>query len=198
MVCALDSLTIQPEHVQADMDEGSRQCAEDLARVDVHAAEIQRVHDTVKAMANERFTEYERLNSEIESVERSRKELRNWLETFESRVMTEMSMDSKLIDHTTESVKNLVKAHTEKTDLQELRARRARALGAVQHLMKIANLDPIASMSTQCCLCMERTIERAVVPCGHVFCNTCYSRAPNARICFTCRTPVTTTVRLYF
>lgn len=47
-----------------------------------------------------------------------------------------------------------------------------------------------------CSICTSGTVASALVPCGHVYCNTCAQKQRSQ--CYICRTSVKTTLRIYF
>ena len=54
--------------------------------------------------------------------------------------------------------------------------------------------------STECQVCMARAKDTALVPCGHVLCADCVTRANEERIveeCPVCRETVQSTMRVY-
>ena len=54
--------------------------------------------------------------------------------------------------------------------------------------------------STECQVCMARAKDTALVPCGHVLCAECVTRANEERIveeCPVCRETVQSTMRVY-
>ena len=58
------------------------------------------------------------------------------------------------------------------------------------------DLDP----GDECAVCMERAKDTALVPCGHVLCGVCVSKANDSRIvdeCPVCRVAVRSTMRIF-
>ena len=52
---------------------------------------------------------------------------------------------------------------------------------------------------SKCAICFTRERQAVFVPCGHVVCSSCSSRALNRNPprCFTCRTPIQDALRIY-
>ncbi len=66
------------------------------------------------------------------------------------------------------------------------------------------NLNVVSHMITdensenKCQICYSRTRTHCLVPCGHLVCTACTSRAQTRSRCFTCRAQIETIQRVFF
>ena len=54
------------------------------------------------------------------------------------------------------------------------------------------------NMGNTCSICVERTVDSFLNPCGHTACNICIEKMNNLNGCFICRMPIINTKKLYY
>ena len=65
-------------------------------------------------------------------------------------------------------------------------------------LLLLAELGGSATQTIDTCpVCCSRPREFALLPCGHLFCESCSGRAQTRGRCYTCRTPIENVARIY-
>ena len=74
----------------------------------------------------------------------------------------------------------------------ELRDRAATVLDTLKTLVGSVNDTP-----KSCNVCYSRPRNYCVLPCGHVYCESCANRAQTRGRCFTCRSTISQIVKIY-
>ena len=64
---------------------------------------------------------------------------------------------------------------------------------SIKHI--INKKDKFAEVEYCCKICLENPINIAILPCGHLFCNSCYEKSNNK--CYNCRGKITGLVNVY-
>jgi len=86
-----------------------------------------------------------------------------------------------------------------KMKLEEYEKEKMQLFEEIKMLKTVICTDDLTQKNNEsiCFICAEESIKCCFNPCGHTFCNSCASRITNKR-CYTCRAPVTSTIKLFF
>ena len=74
----------------------------------------------------------------------------------------------------------------------DLRSRSSGVLETLKDLVGSVNQGP-----PNCNVCYSRPRDYCVIPCGHVYCESCANRALSRLRCFTCRAAISQKIKIY-
>lgn len=198
---ALENATISEEDAVRARNAGSAACAESLASAGVNLKQLQLWYVAIKAEVTSRLEQYDAMERKLAETESTNRVLGNWLRDFESSVSpflsnadTDDSDDARC--ELVKSIQRVADAEHRAANLKEVREKRDEAMGALSRAARAASIVPEVVSQFQCALCMERTCDRAYIPCGHMLCATCDGRSTSDN-CFICRTTIGRVLRLY-
>ena len=75
----------------------------------------------------------------------------------------------------------------------ELQAKCEKVLQSIVELVGAVNVHK----KKTCSVCYTRELTTTLIPCGHVFCDSCCERAKRTNRCFTCRQRIDDSMRVY-
>ena len=75
----------------------------------------------------------------------------------------------------------------------ELAAKAEKTLQSITELVGAVNVHK----KKTCSVCYTRELTSTLIPCGHVFCDSCCERAARSNRCFTCRQRIESSMRVY-
>ena len=75
----------------------------------------------------------------------------------------------------------------------ELQAKCEKVLQSISDLVGTVNVHK----KKTCSVCYTRELTSTLIPCGHIFCDSCCERAARSNRCFTCRQRIESSMRVY-
>jgi hypothetical protein len=204
---------LDPEHDadeetwNGDTERGSVECGEALTEMGVCIADLDAARETIKRVIVDTYDTYIKAAARLDTANRTNDMLTKWMMDFECNIGPHIAIEHGpehteatrgVIDALVEAMRDLASHHAEVTAIGQLRTARAHAFGALQRAIRTVKTTPDAIVGSVCCICIDRTCDRAIIPCGHVICSTCYAKSNGiVSTCYMCRAPVERVVRLY-
>lgn len=203
---------LDPEHDDAetwngDCERGAVECGEALTEMGVCIADLDAARETIKRVILDKYDAYIKAAAKLDTANRTNDMLSKWMMDFECNIGPHIAVEHgpehaestrAVVDGLVEAMRDLASHHTEVTAVGDLRTARAHAFGALQRAIRTVKTTPDAIVGSVCCICIDRTCDRAIIPCGHVICSTCYAKSNGmVTTCYMCRAPVERVVRLY-
>lgn len=190
-----------------DCERGSVECGEALTSMGVCVADLDTARDAIKHVIADAYEKYVQAAAKLDTANRTNDVLAKWMMDFECNIGPHIVVEHgpehsestrTVINGLIESMRAVVSHHAEITRIGDLRTSRAHAFGALQRAVRAVKSTPDAIVGSVCCICIDRTCDRANVPCGHVICSTCYAKSNGmVTTCYMCRAPVERVLRLY-
>ena len=195
-----DSQEIPVESVEQD---GRKQCEALLLERGVKQEDLEKHMQEIKQTLVEKHAELCTVEDKLKEAQASSTVIKSWLQDYERTVMPRLSENAEFVEKISDlhtAINAVIDKHNELNCIDALKEEHAKALGALRHVVQTAVVCPSVCVGMQCCLCMDKTCDRALVPCGHMLCHACADKSFSVRHmskCHVCRTGVVQVLRLY-
>lgn len=191
----------------SDVERGSVECGEALTLMGVCVADLDAARETIKRVIVDKYNGYVQAAARLDTANRTNDMLAKWMMDYECNIGPHVAVEHGpehadatrvVVDGLIEAMRAFVRHHADVTDMGSLRTARARAFGALQRVIRAVKATPESIVGSVCTVCIDRTCDRVMIPCGHVICSTCHAKAiGGVTACYMCRAPVERVIRLY-
>ena len=126
-----------------------------------------------------------------------------WYQNTKNIVNTLSSQDSELPNSTSHLCNKIIQLSIQNSDLSKKYNTYLQLISTINSYNQVLSQIQQLSLQNNCLICMQRPINRVLIPCGHTCCSNCYKEYKQKvsfskkKQCFLCRSYVESTNKLY-